>query len=123
MGIRTSNTCDVVLEDCRIPAANLVGEEGRGFSIAMKTLDQARAWMGCVATGIAQRGINEGIAYAKERVQFGKPVIKNQAMQFKVADMENQNRNSSSDGCTCFNKDGYGITTFQRSSDRKMLCI
>ena len=51
----------------------------------MKTLDQARAWMGCVATGIAQRGINEGIAYAKERVQFGKPVIKNQAMQFKVA--------------------------------------
>ena len=71
MGIRTSNTCDVVLEDCRIPAANLVGEEGRGFSIAMKTLDQARAWMGCVATGIAQRGINEGIAYAKERVQFG----------------------------------------------------
>lgn len=76
MGIRTSNTCDVVLEDCRIPAANLVGEEGRGFSIAMKTLDQARAWMGCVATGIAQRGINEGIAYAKERVQFGKPVIK-----------------------------------------------
>ena len=50
MGIRTSNTCDVVLEDCRIPAANLVGEEGRGFSIAMKTLDQARAWMGCVAT-------------------------------------------------------------------------
>ena len=45
MGIRTSNTCDVVLEDCRIPAANLVGEEGRGFSIAMKTLDQARAWI------------------------------------------------------------------------------
>ena len=88
MGIRTSNTCDVVLEDCRIPAENLIGEEGRGFPIAMKTLDQARAWMGCVATGIAQRGINEGIAYAKERVQFGKPVIKNQAMQFKVADME-----------------------------------
>ena len=84
----TSNTCDVVLEDCRIPAENLIGEEGRGFPIAMKTLDQARAWMGCVATGIAQRGINEGIAYAKERVQFGKPVIKNQAMQFKVADME-----------------------------------
>ena len=79
MGIRTSNTCDVVLEDCRIPAANLVGEEGRGFSIAMKTLDQARAWMGCVATGIAQRGINEGIAYAKERVQFG-----NSALEFTM---------------------------------------
>ncbi|WP_410207886.1 acyl-CoA dehydrogenase family protein [Fusobacterium sp.] len=88
MGIRTSNTCDVVLEDCRIPAKNLIGAEGKGFSIAMKTLDQARTWMGCVATGIAQRGINEAIAYGKERVQFGKPVIKNQAMQFKIADMQ-----------------------------------
>lgn len=48
MGIRTSNTCDVVLEDCRIPAENLIGEEGRGFPIAMKTLDQARAWMGAL---------------------------------------------------------------------------
>lgn len=88
MGIRTSNTCDVVLEDCRIPASALVGKEGEGFSIAMKTLDQARAWMGCIATGIAQRGIQEAIAYGKERVQFGKPIIKNQAIQFKIADME-----------------------------------
>ncbi len=88
MGIRTSNTCDVVLEDVRIPASNLIGEEGKGFNIAMQTLDQARTWMGCVATGIAQRGINEAIAYGKERVQFGKPIIKNQALKFKVADME-----------------------------------
>ncbi len=88
MGIRTSNTCDVVFEDCRIPAKNLIGEEGRGFSIAMKTLDQARTWMGCVAAGIAQRGMEEAIAYGKERIQFGKPIIKNQAIQFKIADME-----------------------------------
>lgn len=87
MGIRGSNTCDVVLEDCRIPAENLVGAEGKGFSIAMKTLDQARTWMGCVAAGIAQRAMEEAIAYGKERVQFGKPVLKNQALQFKVADM------------------------------------
>lgn len=87
MGIRTSNTCDVVLEDCRIPASNLIGAEGQGFSIAMKTLDQARAWMGCIATGIAQRGMEEAIAYGKERIQFGKPVLKNQALQFKIADM------------------------------------
>lgn len=87
MGIRTSNTCDVVLEDCRIPASNLIGAEGKGFSIAMKTLDQARAWMGCIATGIAQRGMEEAIAYGKERIQFGKPVLKNQALQFKIADM------------------------------------
>ena len=88
MGIRTSNTADVVLEDCRIPAANLIGKEGEGFKIAMKTLDQARTWMGCVATGIAQRALDEAIAYTKERKQFGKPIIKNQAMQFKFADMQ-----------------------------------
>lgn len=87
MGIRTSNTCDVVLEDCRIPAKNLIGAEGKGFSIAMKTLDQARTWMGCIAAGIAQRGINEALDYAKERVQFGKPIITKQAIQFKIADM------------------------------------
>jgi butyryl-CoA dehydrogenase len=87
MGIRTSNTCDVVLEDCRIPASNLIGEEGKGFPIAMKTLDQARTWMGCVATGIAQRAMDEAIAYGKQRVQFGRPILKNQALKFKIADM------------------------------------
>ena len=54
----------------------------------MQTLDQARAWVACVATGIAQRGINEAIAYGKERIQFGKPIIRNQALQFKIADMD-----------------------------------
>ncbi len=87
MGIRTSNTTDVVLEDVRIPKENLLGKEGEGFKIAMQTLDQARAWMGCVSAGIAQRAMDEAIAYGKERIQFGKPVIRNQAMQFKVADM------------------------------------
>ena len=88
MGIRTPNTADVVLEDCRIPASNLIGKEGEGFKIAMQTLDQARTWMGCIATGIAQRALDEAIAYTKERQQFGKPIIKNQAMQFKFADMQ-----------------------------------
>ncbi len=88
LGIRTSNTTDVVLEDVRVPAENLLGKEGEGFKIAMQTLDQARAWVACVATGIAQRGINEAIAYGKERIQFGKPIIRNQALQFKIADMD-----------------------------------
>lgn len=88
MGIRSSNTTDVVLEDCRIPASNIIGKEGEGFKIAMQTLDQARAWMGCLSVGIAQRGIDEALKYTKERVQFGKPIIKNQALQFKLADMD-----------------------------------
>lgn len=88
MGIRTSNTCDVVLEDCRIPASALMGAEGEGYKIAMKTLDMSRAWVGCGAVGIAQRAIDEAVAYGKQRVTFGKPILKNQALQFKIADME-----------------------------------
>lgn len=87
MGIRLSNTTDVVLEDVRVPAENLLGKEGDGFKIAMKTLDQARAWMGVISTGLAQRAMDEAIAYTRERKQFGKPVLKFQAMQFKIADM------------------------------------
>lgn len=87
MGIRLSNTTDVILEDVRVPKENLLGGEGKGFAIAMKTLDQARAWMGVVSTGLAQRAMNEAIAYTKERKQFGRPVLKFQAMQFKIADM------------------------------------
>jgi butyryl-CoA dehydrogenase len=87
MGIRTSITSDVVLEDVRIPASQRLGEEGTGFGTAMKTLDMARTVMGCVAVGIAQRALDEGIAYTKTRCQFGRPVAKNQGLQFKMADM------------------------------------
>lgn len=87
MGIRLSNTTDVVLEDVRVPKENLLGSEGQGFRIAMQTLDQARAWMGVISTGLAQRAMDEAIIYTKERKQFGKPVLKFQAMQFKIADM------------------------------------
>lgn len=88
MGIRTSNTCDVVLEDCRVPASARIGEEGEGYKIAMKTLDQARTWIGCLAVGVAQRALDEAIAYGKQRIAFGHPILKNQGLQFKIADME-----------------------------------
>lgn len=90
MGIRTSNTTDVVLENCVIPADTMLGEPGQGYAIAMQTLDQARTWIGCLAVGIAQRGIDEAVAYGRERIAFGKPIVANQAMQFKIADMEIQ---------------------------------
>ena len=88
MGIRTSNTTDVNLENCRIPASCMLGSAGEGYAIAMKTLDQARAWIGCIAVGIAQRGIDEAVCYGRERTAFGKPILANQALQFKIADME-----------------------------------
>lgn len=87
MGIRTSITSDVVLEDVRIPASQRLGEEGTGFATAMKTLDLARMFIGGLAVGIAQRALDEGIAYTKTRQQFGRPVAKNQGLQFKMADM------------------------------------
>ncbi len=87
MGLRTSNTCDVILDNCKIPAKNLIGKEGEGLKIALKTLDQARAFVACMAVGIAQRAMEEAIAYTKTREQFKKPIIKNQAMLFKIADM------------------------------------
>ena len=88
MGIRCSTTSDVLLEDVRIPAENRLGEEGTGFITAMKTLDLARTWCAAIGVGVAQRCIDEAVAYSKQRVQFGKPISKNQAIQFKIADME-----------------------------------
>ena len=88
MGIRCSTSSDVLLEDVRIPAENRLGEEGTGFITAMKTLDLARTWCAVIGVGVAQRCIDEAVAYSKQRVQFGKPICKNQAIQFKIADME-----------------------------------
>jgi len=78
MGIRTSNTCDVVLEDCRIPASALVGKEGEGFAIAMKTLDQARSWIGCIAVGIATA--RQMVAHALTKMDLGLPYGKESAI-------------------------------------------
>ncbi|MPM00140.1 putative acyl-CoA dehydrogenase fadE25 [bioreactor metagenome] len=88
MGIRLSNTCDVIFEDVRIPADHLVGKEGMGFPIAMKTLDFSRPVVGCVAAGICQAALDLSVKYAKERLTFGKPIASLQAIQFMLADME-----------------------------------
>ena len=73
MGIRTSNTCDVVLEELPCSRFRAHGRRGRGYKIAMKTLDMSRTWVGCGAVGIAQRAIDEAVAYGKQRITFGKP--------------------------------------------------
>jgi alkylation response protein AidB-like acyl-CoA dehydrogenase len=88
MGIRLSQTSDVILEDVRVPASAMLGKEGDGFKIAMKTLDIARTWCGIVAVGLAQRAIDEAAAYVRTRVQFGKPLGRNEVIQFKLADMQ-----------------------------------
>ena len=90
MGIRASNTCELVLEDVRIPAANRLGREGEGFKLAMKTLDAARPFVGAVSVGLCQAAFEQAAKYAKERVQFGKPIASFQLVQAMLADMAMQ---------------------------------
>ena len=87
MGIRATNTCELVFEDCRVPAANLIGKEGRGFKIAMIALDGGRISIGAQATGIAQAAYEAALEYAKTRQQFGQPISQFQAIQWMLADM------------------------------------
>jgi butyryl-CoA dehydrogenase len=87
MGIRASSTPPLYFNDCRIPKAALLGDEGSGFKIAMQTLDGGRVGIGAQAVGIAQGALDAAIAYAKERVQFGKPIASLEAIQFMIADM------------------------------------
>ncbi len=86
-GFRTISTCSIKFENVRVPAANLVGEEGKGFSYAMKTLDKSRACVGAVAVGMARRCYDEAIAFVKDRVTFGKPVSSRQGIQWMLAEM------------------------------------
>lgn len=87
LGIRASDTVQLVMEDLEIPAANLLGQEGEGFKIAMHTLDGGRIGIATQAIGLAQAALDASIKYAKERVQFGKPLEKSQSVQWKIADM------------------------------------
>ncbi len=87
LGIRTSSTTEMVFTDCLIPAENLLGQENKGLSIALATLDCGRIGIGAQAVGIAEGALEEAVRYAKERVQFGKPLSEFQALQFMLADM------------------------------------
>jgi butyryl-CoA dehydrogenase len=87
LGIRASATREVVLRDCRVPKESVLGAEGLGFMVAMKTFDQSRPGVAAQALGIAQGALDEAMAYARERVQFGKPISSFQGLQFMLADM------------------------------------
>ncbi|EIT87477.1 short-chain acyl-CoA dehydrogenase [Fictibacillus macauensis ZFHKF-1] len=87
LGIRSSPTLELIMEDCRIPEENRLGEEGQGFKIAMMTLDGGRNGIAAQAVGIAQGALDASVNYAKERKQFGKSIGANQGIAFKLADM------------------------------------
>lgn len=90
LGIRASATRELVFEDCRIPAENLISKEGMGFIVAMKTFDQTRPGIAAQGVGLAQGALDAAVEYARERVTFGKPIISHQAVQHMLADMATQ---------------------------------
>jgi len=87
MGIKGSQTAELIFTDCEVPAENLLGREGDGFKIAMMTLDRTRPGIGAQALGIAQGALDLAVSYSKQRRQFGKPISENQGIQFMLADM------------------------------------
>src|ERR1700712_3957729 len=87
MGQHASDTAQIVFENCRIPAANLIGEEGQGLKIALSGLEGGRIGIGAQAIGMARAAFDAALAYSKERVAFGKPIFEHQAVQFRLAEM------------------------------------
>jgi butyryl-CoA dehydrogenase/short/branched chain acyl-CoA dehydrogenase len=87
LGIRASSTCELILDNCRVPAVNLLGEEGKGYKIAIETLNEGRIAIGGQMIGLARAALDHAIAYASQRKQFGKPIADFQAVQLELAEM------------------------------------
>jgi alkylation response protein AidB-like acyl-CoA dehydrogenase len=85
LGIRASSTCELLLEDCHVPSANVLGEVGKGYKVAIETLNEGRLGIGAQMVGLAQGALDATIHYIKERKQFGKPIADFQAVQFQIA--------------------------------------
>jgi butyryl-CoA dehydrogenase/short/branched chain acyl-CoA dehydrogenase len=87
LGIRASSTCELIFDGCEIPAAQVLGEVGKGYKIAIETLNEGRIGIGAQMTGLAQGALDHALAYARERQQFGKPIAEFQGVQFELAEM------------------------------------
>src|SRR6266478_1800083 len=87
LGIRASSTCELILDECRVPAENVLGEVGKGYKIAIETLNEGRIAIGAQMTGLAQGALDYAIGYSKQRHQFGKPIAEFQGVQFELAQM------------------------------------
>jgi alkylation response protein AidB-like acyl-CoA dehydrogenase len=87
LGIRASSTCELILDDCEVPEANVLGEVGKGYKIAIETLNEGRIGIGAQMTGLAQGALDHALAYSKQRKQFGKLISEFQGIQFELAEM------------------------------------
>lgn len=121
MGIRSSPTMELVFDNCHIPGGQLLGEEGQGFKIAMKTLDGGRIGIASQALGIAQGALEAAVNYAKERKQFDSPISKFQGVQFQLADMATQIEASRLLVYSAAYKASNGISYSQASAMAKLM--
>jgi butyryl-CoA dehydrogenase len=121
MGIRSSPTMELVFDNCRIPNGHLLGEEGQGFKIAMKTLDGGRIGIASQALGIAQGALEAAVNYSKERKQFDSPISKFQGVQFQLADMATQIEASRLLVYSAAYKASNGISYSQASAMAKLM--
>jgi butyryl-CoA dehydrogenase/short/branched chain acyl-CoA dehydrogenase len=87
LGIRASSTCELILDNCRVPKTNVMGEVGKGYKIAIETLNEGRIGIGAQMTGLAQGALDHALAYSKQRKQFSKPISQFQGVQFQLAEM------------------------------------
>jgi len=87
LGIRASSTCELILDDCRVPKANVIGEVGRGYKIAIETLNEGRIGIGAQMLGLAEGAFEHALTYSKQRKQFGKPISEFQGVQFELTEM------------------------------------
>src|SRR5471030_2672302 len=87
LGLRASSTCELILDNCRVPRANVIGEVGKGYKIAIETLNEGRIAIGAQMIGLARGALDHAVAYAKDRKQFGKPIGEFQGVQFELAKM------------------------------------
>ncbi len=87
LGIRASSTCEVIFEDCRVPASRVLGEVGKGYKVAIETLNEGRIGIGGQMLGLAEGAFRHAVAYARERKQFGKTIAEFQGIQFQIAEM------------------------------------
>ncbi len=90
LGIRASSTCELVLQDVRVPAANVLGEVGKGYKVAIETLNEGRIGIGAQMIGLAQGALDHTLAYVQERKQFGRPIADFQGVQFQIAELATQ---------------------------------
>ncbi|HEV2277407.1 MAG TPA: acyl-CoA dehydrogenase, partial [Acidobacteriaceae bacterium] len=90
MGIRASSTCELLFDDCRVPAANVIGEVGKGYKIAIETLNEGRIGIAAQMLGLAEGAFSYAVKYSKERKQFGKPIAEFQSIQFQLAEIATQ---------------------------------